>query len=181
MKILTRFSKGGVLLQNIGGLHIQYYVVCQRKLWLYSKQIGFETEHERVIEGTLLHEKSYPRKDKELAIGDAVVDVIDGEYIQETKLSSKMQKADEWQLLYYLYLLKLRGIEKKGKIAYTKEKKIVEVVLTEEKEKELKKKIASVYRVMESGTAPKFKKLPYCKNCAYYDFCFAVEGEDDAT
>lgn len=160
---------------------MQYYVVCQRKLWLYSKQIGFETEHDRVFEGTLLHEKSYSRKDKELAIGDAVVDVIDGEYIQETKLSSKMQKADEWQLLYYLYLLKQRGIKKKGKIAYTKEKKIVEVVLTEDKEKELKKKIAGIYRVIESECAPKLKKLSYCKNCAYYDFCFVLEGEDGAT
>ncbi|MFC5542543.1 CRISPR-associated protein Cas4 [Ureibacillus suwonensis] len=168
-------------MQSIGGLHMQYYVVCPRKLWLYSKQIGFETEHDRVIEGTLLHEKSYPRKDKELVIGDAVVDVIDDEYIQETKLSSKMQKADEWQLLYYLYLLKQRGIEKKGKIAYTKEKKVVEVVLTEDNEKELKKKIAGIYRVIESDSAPKFKKLPYCKNCAYFDFCFALEGKDDAT
>ena len=118
-------------MHNIGGLHIQYYEVCKRKLWLYSKQIGFETEHERVIEGTLLHESSYARKEKELAIDQAVIDVIDGEFIQETKLSSKMQRVDEWQLLYYLYLLKRRGIEKRGKIAYTKEKKVVEVTLTE--------------------------------------------------
>lgn len=160
---------------------MQYYLVCPRKLWLYSKQIGYETEHERVIEGTFLHEKAYPRKDKEIVIEDAVIDVIDGEYIQETKLSSKMQKVDEWQLLYYLFLLKQRGIEKKGKIAYTKEKKVVEVVLTEKKEKKLKKKIAEIYRVIESEFAPKFKKLPYCNNCAYYDFCFALEAEGDAT
>lgn len=168
-------------MQNIGGLHMQYYIVCQRKLWLYSKQIGFETEHERVIEGTLLHEKAYARKEKELEIGDAVIDVMDSEFVQETKLSSKMQKADEWQLLYYLYLLKQRGIEKRGKIAYTKEKKVVEVELTEEKEKQVKKHIATIYQIIESDIAPKFKKLPYCKNCAYYDFCFVLEGDDDAT
>lgn len=168
-------------MQSIGGVHIQYFIVCRRKLWLYSKQIGFEAEHERVMEGALLHETSYARKEKELAIGDAVIDVIDGDFVQETKLSSKMQTADEWQLLYYLYLLKQRGIEKRGKIAYTKEKKVVEVVLTEEKEKQLKKKISDIYQIVESDFAPKFKKLPYCKNCAYYDFCFVLEGDDDAT
>ncbi|MCT6942538.1 MAG: CRISPR-associated protein Cas4 [Metasolibacillus sp.] len=162
---------------KIGGLHMQYYLVCKRKLWLYSRQISFEKEHDRVIEGTILHESSYARKDKELSIGDAVIDVIDGEFVQETKLSSKMQSVDEWQLLYYLYLLKQRGIEKRGKIAYTKEKKIIEVELTDEKEQEVKNKIAQIYKIIEADFAPKLKKLPYCKNCAYYDFCYALEGE----
>ncbi|OCS89255.1 CRISPR-associated protein Cas4 [Caryophanon latum] len=168
-------------MHSIGGLHIQYYEVCKRKLWLYSKQIGFETEHERVIEGTLLHESSYARKEKELAIDEAVIDVIDGEFVQETKLSSKMQRVDEWQLLYYLYLLKQKGIEKRGKIAYTKEKKVVEVTLTEEKERQLKRKIADIHSILKSQFAPKFKKLPYCKSCAYFDFCFITEEDADAT
>ncbi|OCS84761.1 CRISPR-associated protein Cas4 [Caryophanon tenue] len=168
-------------MQSIGGLHIQYYEVCKRKLWLYSKQIGFETEHERVIEGTLLHESSYARKEKELAIDQAVIDVVDGEFIQETKLSSKMQRVDEWQLLYYLYLLKQKGIEKRGKIAYTKEKKVVEVTLTEEKERQLKRKIADINSILTSEFAPKLKKMPYCKNCAYFDFCFITEEDADAT
>lgn len=86
-----------------------------------------------MIEGALLHENSYARKDKEIAIDGAVIDVLDGDFVQETKLSSKMQKVDEWQLLYYLYLLKKRGIKKQGKIAYTKEKKVIVVELTEEK------------------------------------------------
>lgn len=164
--------------QKIGGLHVQYYTVCKRKLWLYSKQISFETDHDKVIEGTLLHENSYKRKDKELEIGDAVIDAMDSEFVQETKLSSKMQKADEWQLLYYLFLLKNRGIEKRGKIVYTKEKKVITLELTEEKEKQLKKIIAEIYQIIEAEWAPKFKKLPYCKSCAYYDFCYATEGDE---
>lgn len=164
--------------QTVGGLHVQYFAVCKRKLWLYSKQIGFETEHEKVIEGTVLHENSYRRKKKEYNISNhAVVDVVDQEYIQETKLSSKMQKADELQLLYYLYLLKLRGIDKKGRIAYTKEKKVIDVELTEEKEKEIKRILAEIHTILEEPFAPKLKKKPYCKSCAYYDFCYALEEE----
>lgn len=168
------------MVYEVGGLHIQYYAICKRKLWLYSRQISFETENERVIEGTFLHENSYKRKNKDLMIGDgSKIDVIDPQYVQETKLSSKMQKADELQILYYLYILKKRGIEKRGKIAYTKEKKIVEVELDEKNEKKIRQVLAEVYQIIENDEAPKLKKLPYCKNCAYYDFCFALEGSDD--
>lgn len=161
--------------QKIGGLHVQYFSICKRKLWLYSRQISFETEHEKVIEGTLLHEKAYSRKKKELTLEDSVIDVLDGAYIQETKLSSKMQHSDELQLLYYLYLLKNRGVIKKGKIAYTKEKKVVEVILTEENEQRIKRVIAEIYQILQSDKSPVLKRLPYCKNCAYYDFCYALE------
>ncbi|MDQ0215611.1 CRISPR-associated exonuclease Cas4 [Oikeobacillus pervagus] len=168
---------------EVGGLHIQYYSICKRKLWLYSRQISFETAHEKVIEGTLLHEGSYKRKKKEIMLGDhAKIDVLDQQFVQETKLSSKMQKADELQLLYYLYLLKQRGIEKRGRIAYTKEKKVVEIELNEENEKKIRKVIAEVFKIIESEQTPKLVKLPYCRNCAYFDFCFALEGgDDDAT
>lgn len=168
---------------EIGGLHIQYYAVCKRKLWLYSRQISFETEHERVIEGTLLHEDAYKRKNKEVLISDgAKIDVIDKEFVQETKLSSKMQHADELQLLYYLFVLKQRGIEKKGKIAYTKEKKVIEIELNKKNEKRLEQVIKEVTEILERERAPELRKLPYCKSCAYYDFCYALEGgEDDKT
>lgn len=172
------FHSGDTMEQKIGGVHVQYFHICKRKLWLYSKQISFENDHERVIEGALLHENSYARKDKEIAIDGAVIDVLDGDFVQETKLSSKMQKVDEWQLLYYLYLLKKRGIKKQGKIAYTKEKKVIVVELTEEKEQKVAKMIADIYKIVETEYAPKLKKLPYCKNCAYYDFCYSFEESD---
>lgn len=109
---------------EVGGLHIQYYAVCKRKLWLYSRQISFETEHERVIEGSLLHENSYKRKEKELMVGDgAKIDVINSEFVQETKLSSKMKDADELQLLYYLYMLKKEGLRKKEELPIRRKRK----------------------------------------------------------
>lgn len=168
--------------KEVGGLHLHYYAICKRKLWLYSHQISFELEHDRVLEGTLLHEKSYPRKNKELMVNESTkIDVMDAQFVQETKLSSKMQKADELQLLYYLYMLKKRGIEKRGKLAYTKEKKTVEVNLDEQNEKKVAKALAETFRIIESDSVPKVIKLPYCKNCAYYDFCYALEGTDDET
>lgn len=163
----------------VGGVHIQYYFVCHRKLWLYAKNLGLEEEHERVLDGKLLHEKSYERANKkELFVdGNFKIDALDGEYVREVKLSSKMTKADKYQLLFYLYQLKKRGLERKGLVSYTKEKKTEEIVLTEKYEKELDKIEAEIRQIINFSSPPKLVKKKYCKSCAYFDFCFATEQE----
>lgn len=168
---------------SVGGLHLQYYVLCQRKLWLYDRGIGMEDESDQVLKGTVLHENSYSYlKEKEILIDNTFkIDALDGKYIREVKLSSKMQDSDKMQMLFYLYQLSLRGINKKGLISYTKEKKTLEIELTEENKRTVKRAIAGVYEILEKKTPPVVKKLPYCKSCAYYGFCYAMEvDEDDA-
>src|SRR5699024_11594086 len=75
------------------------------------------------------------------------VDALDSEYVREVKLTSKMTKADQYQLLFYLYRLKKRGLVRKGLVSYAKERKTEEIVLTkadeeaiEDIEKEIKQK-----------------------------------------
>lgn len=140
-----------------------------------------ESESDKVLQGSVLHENSYPRLNKkEILIDDAFkLDAIDSEYVREIKLSSKMEKSDTMQMLFYLYQLYLRGIKKKGLISYTKEKKTVEVLLTEENMNKVQKAIAEVYQIIDRETPPALKKLPYCKSCAYYPFCFSREDDDD--
>lgn len=82
-------------------------------------------------------------------------------------------------MLFYLYQLYLRGIKKKGLISYTKERKTVEVLLTEENNRKVQKAIAEVYQIIDRNTPPPLMKLRYCKSCAYYPFCFSREDEDD--
>lgn len=165
----------------LGGIHVQYYFVCHRKLWLYGKNLGFEEESEKVLDGKLLHEKAYKRANKkELMISDDFkIDVLDGEYVREVKLSSKMTKADRYQLLYYLYQLKKRGLIRKGLVSYTKEKKTEEIILTKEDEKELEKIEVHIKKILNSPTPPKLIKKKYCRSCAYYDFCFTTELEEE--
>lgn len=164
----------------VSGLDVQYYFVCKRKLWLYGKGLGIETENERVAEGTLLHERSYKNVDqKEIMIdGQFKIDAIDGEYIREVKISSKMTEADRWQLLFYLYELKKRGLQLKGLISYTKEKRTEEVILTEQYEKQLEQIIEDIGRIQELRTPPSVIHVPYCRKCAYYDFCYSGEQEE---
>lgn len=162
------------------GLDIQYYFVCKRKLWLYGKGLGIETDSERVAEGTLLHERAYKNAEhRELMIdGYFKIDAIDGEYIREVKISSKMTEADRWQLLFYLHELKKRGLHLKGLISYTKEKRTEEVCLTEQDEIKIEEIIQDIVRIQSMTFPPKVINVSYCKKCAYYDFCYSGEMEE---
>lgn len=164
----------------ISGLHIQYFIVCKRKLWLYSKNLGFEEGHDRILDGKLLHERSYQYADKkELMVEDTFkIDVLDGEYVREVKLSRKMTEADKYQLLFYLYQLKIRGLIRKGLISYTKERRTEEIILTEEDEEKIKLMEKEIKEIIAKESAPPLIKKPYCKSCAYFDFCFVVEDEE---
>lgn len=160
------------------GLQVQYYVVCKRKLWLYTHQISFEQDYDRVLEGKILHEQSYNRKKtKEVMIDQLIkIDLYDEKYVGEVKSSSKMWQADQAQLLYYLYVLKQYGINRKGRMHYPKEKKVEEITLEKEDEEYLERILVGIKEVISKNKPPKIKKLPYCIKCAYYQFCWVGEA-----
>lgn len=159
------------------GTKVNYYFICKRKLWLFSKGIAMEDNSDRVLSGKLIHEDVYPRmKKRERLIDDLLrVDILDGDYVREIKISSKMTLSDKMQLMYYLFYLKQLGINKKGLLNYVKEKKQEEIELTDEMEEKIKEVLIDIKNIVESEVPPKLKKLPYCTKCAYYEFCFARE------
>src|SRR5690625_1931899 len=152
---------------QIGGLHIQYYFICHRKLWLYAKNLGQEEGYENVQDGKILHEHAHQRaQKKEIYTEEGFkIDALDGEYVREVKLSSKMTEADKYQLLFYLYQLKKRGLERKGLISYTREKKTEEIILTKEDEEKLEEIEKHILEIMEFSYPPPTIKKPYCKKC----------------
>jgi len=166
-------------MKMIGGLHVQYYFICKRKLWLYAKNLGMEEGHERVQDGRILHERSYKRaQKKELFVDEGFkVDALDGDYVREVKLTSKMTEADKYQLLYYLYQLKKRGLIRKGLVSYTKKKRTEEIELTLKDESKMDEIERDIKRIINQSYAPKLLDKPYCKKCAYYDFCY-ISDED---
>ena len=159
------------------GLQVQYYKVCQRKLWLHAHQISFEHESDQVLQGKILHEQSYNhKKNKEVMIENLIkIDLYDDHYVGEVKSSSKMEEADKMQLLYYLYVLKRYDIVRRGRLHYPKEKKIVEIELTPSDEKRLEGILVEIKDIIAGGKPPKAKRLPYCGKCAYYHFCWVGE------
>lgn len=160
---------------------MHYYAICQRKLWLFHKGLGLENDgHDRVMEGKILHERAYPGTEREIQPGgDVRIDRVDGEYVREIKLTSRMKQADRLQMLYYLYILKEKGVHKKGLLSYTTEKQTEEIVLDNAGEEKVKRALADIVEIL-NGPVPAFRKLSYCGKCAYKDFCYSGEEEDGA-
>lgn len=165
---------------KVQGIKVNYYFICKRKLWLFDKGIAMEDNSDRVLHGKIVHENSYSRSNnhKEKLIDNIIkLDIIENETVKEVKLSSKMKTSDRMQILYYLFYLKQMGITKKGTINYVKEKKIEEVELTEESEKTIKETLIKINNLLKELKPPMVEKLPYCKKCAYYEFCYVKERE----
>lgn len=163
------------------GVKVNYYYVCKRKLWLFSKGITMEHLSERVLSGKALHETAYSRqKNREIEIDDIIkLDIVDGEFVREIKLSSKMSNSHRMQLLYYLYYLHMRGIEKKGIINYVKEKKQEFVELSEKDENEIEKALIEIKNICSMEKPPSVERNAICKKCSYYEFCYVKEVEID--
>lgn len=161
------------------GIKVNYYFICKRKLWLFDKGITMEEKNDRVLQGKNLHEIAYPRqKTKEVLIDDIIkVDIMEEDNIKEIKISSKMWLADKMQIAYYLYYLDYLGIKKTGTINYVKEKRIEEIKLTDELKRQIEETLIDIKNIVSMKKPPEFQKLPYCKKCAYYEFCYAKEIE----
>ncbi|NJF24255.1 CRISPR-associated protein Cas4 [Thermococcus sp. Bubb.Bath] len=154
---------------------IQYYFTCKRELWFFSRGLQFDFENEDMLIGRVIHRESYEREWKEVMLGDAKLDVVikrGGVEVVEVKKSSKLEEPALWQLKYYLYLLKKAGTNAKGIIAYPAEGKREEVVISDEDIAILERAIKDIKRVISLERPPKAERKPYCKKCAYRDFCW---------
>ena len=156
------------------GIKINYLYVCKRKLWLFSKNITFENKSDKVYLGKLLHESSYPKeKHKEILIDNLItIDIMSNGSIREVKYSSKMKEADIMQVVYYLYYLKQKGIQKQGIINYPKEKRKEVLELTPEYEEKVKQALKEIEEITTKPFPPPAQKQRICKSCAYFEFCW---------
>ena len=160
---------------KLTGTQINYYFVCHRKLWLFSHDISMEHNSDTVYMGKLIGEESFNREKKEIGIDGVIkIDFIGSDgIIHEVKKSNKVEKAHEFQLLYYLYHLKLKGIANiHGELNYPKLKQKKTVQLTSEKEIELEKVLDMIRDIVDQKEIPERLKVSFCKKCSYYDLCW---------
>ena len=160
--------------ESITGVQVAYFIICKRKLWLFSHQIGMEQSSEKVKLGSLLHETSYKRKMKEVELESIKIDFLENKgEIHEVKKSRKIEDAHEFQMLYYLFYLKKKGIPGlKGVIDYPLLRRRKEVMLDRDKEIQILKILREIESIIEQGKPPLADRLPYCKSCSYYNFCW---------
>lgn len=157
------------------GTQVNYFIVCPRKLWLFSHDVTMEHTSELVELGQLLHESSYAREHKEIQIERIKIDFSGKEgVIHEIKKGRSLEEAHRYQLLYYLYYLKQTGVDAiKGEIDYPKLRKKVIVELTPEAERELEGILKNIKGVLtQTQPPPRIDKLSICKKCSYYELCY---------
>jgi CRISPR-associated exonuclease Cas4 len=163
---------------NLTATHINYYMVCKRKLWLFANGIQMEHTSDAVAEGKLIHETAYPQRAErytELEIDGSVIDFYDGSHqvIHEIKKSDKVETAHEWQVKYYIWLLRKNGIEGvRGVIEYPKLRATTHVELNNEDVARLEKIVAEIAETVASEDCPPRIEARICKNCSYYEFCY---------
>lgn len=162
---------------KVTGMEINYYYICKRKLWLFSKGITMEENSERVISGQILHENSFNNeKSKEVLIDNLIkIDVIDKKTIKEIKSSSKMKLSDSMQVYYYLWYLEQIGIHKTGEINYIKEKKKVRLELNDNIRNEIVDTMKDINKIKSLEKSPSIVKNRICTKCAYHNLCFIGE------
>lgn len=158
----------------ITGTQIAYYVVCLRKLWLFSKSISMEHTSELVEIGKIIHDNSYSRKKKEITFEGIKVDIFEAKkgIIHEVKKSRSLEESHTWQLKYYLYYFKEREIEIEGMIDYPKLKRRERVNLSENDILTLKEMLYNIRRIVSEPSPPLPINKPFCKKCSYYEFCY---------
>ena len=163
------------------GTHFNYYLICQRKLWLFANGIQMENTSDLVYEGKLLHETSYPRraeKYQEIELDGIKIDYYDprNKVIHEIKKSDKHEEAHEWQVKYYLYVLEQNGVVgATGLLEYPKLHKINEVLLTTPDREAIREMITDIGKIVHQELCPERIQKSQCKNCSYFDFCWSGE------
>ena len=169
--------------------HINYYHVCKRKLWLFCHGINMEHTSDAVYDGKMLHETSYPQRNEkhsELSIEAKFNDIdlygkIDfydarQKIIHETKRSNKIEKAHEWQVKFYLWLLKLNGIEEAAAtLEYPLLRHTDHIELLEEDIVHLQTGIEAIVQLRQSEQCPLVINAAICKSCSYYELCYVGE------
>ena len=136
-----------------------------------------EDNSEQVKIGKAIHEERAENKNNtEIAIDNIRLDKLTKEYLTEVKKSDADAEAAKWQLLYYLKVLKTKGVIRKGKLEFAeknkKDKKIIIIELTDEVENELDKYIDEIEQLLNQDRIPECINKSTCKKCAYYEYCY---------
>lgn len=162
---------------RINGTLVNYYFHCKRQCYLHGNRLNLEDNSEMVKIGKAIHEeKSKEKENTEISIENIKLDKLTLEYLTEIKKSDADLDAAKWQLIYYLKILKDKGIYRKGKLEFIERnkgsKKTIIYELNDEIEKELELNIKNIENLILSDEIPMVLNSSKCKKCAYYEYCY---------
>ena len=162
---------------KINGTLINYYFHCKRQCWLHGNRINLEDNSEDVKIGKAIHKiKEEKARNTEIAIDNIKIDKLTKDYLVEIKKSDADVEASKWQLLFYLKVLRDKGIYRKGKLEFVERNKtsnkIIYLELDEEKISQLNQLVSDIEELIYNVSIPDVINKPTCKKCAYYEYCY---------
>jgi CRISPR-associated exonuclease Cas4 len=161
---------------------INLYHICKRELWLHAHGIRMEHTSYTVYEGKLIHETVYPQRAeryREIELGGVKIDFYDphNKVVHEIKKSDKAEAAHVAQVKYYLYVLEQHGVTgATGILEYPKLRQTDRVYLDEQDRQDIERWLTDIRQILARETCPPRLNKPLCKQCSYYDFCYAGEA-----
>lgn len=162
---------------EITGTLVWYYVICPREAWLMAHEVEPEREFELLAQGRLNQEAHYGRATKELSLPGMRLDQVRREkgrlIVSEVKKSSRFLPATRLQLGYYLWRLREEGVEASGEILVPKERRREIVELTPELIAEVEETMEEIGTLLREPAPPPAVKIPFCRRCAYAEFCWS--------
>ena len=143
---------------KVNGTLMNYYFHCRRQCYLHGNRVNLEDNSENVQIGKAIHEeKAVGSSNSEIAIENIKLDKLTAEYLTEIKKSDADEEAAKWQLYYYLYVLKTKGIVRKGRLQFVeknkKDSKTLILELTPEIEKQLNTYVDKIEDLLEQDYA----------------------------
>ena len=144
-------------MRKVTGVMVYYYFVCRRKLWYFDRDLNMESNSELVGMGKLIDETSYGRERKSIMIDETInIDFMkDWKIIHEVKKSRKIDIASKWQLKYYIWTLRNRGVEiEKGILDYPVIRKREDIYLDESEEEELLEVLSDIEKILDRNLPP---------------------------
>ena len=162
---------------KVNGTLINYYFHCKRQCYLHGNRLNLEDNSEIVKIGKAIHEeKSKEKENTEISIENIKLDKLTSEYLTEIKKSDSDLEAAKWQLIYYLKVLKDKGVYRKGKLEFIERnkssKKTIVYELNDEIEEELYLNIKNIENLILGNEIPEVLNSSKCKKCAYYEYCY---------
>lgn len=162
---------------KINGTLINYYFHCKRQCYLHGNRLNLEDNSEDVKIGRAIHEeKSENGNNTEIEIDNIKIDKITKDYLVEVKKSDADVEAAKWQIIYYLKVLKDKGIDRKGKLEFVEKNKtsnkIVYIELSDEILKKLDLYLIAIENLLKQEEVPEVLNKPKCKKCSYYEYCY---------
>lgn len=161
---------------TVTGTLVNYYIHCKRQCYLHGNKLNLEDNSEIVKIGKAIHEGRGSADNTELSIDQIKIDKLTKEYLIEVKKSDADLEAAKWQLLYYLYILKEKGVKRKGRLEIVEKNrsggKQEIIILDEVNEEKIRKIVKEIEELLASEIIPERLETASCKKCAYYEYCY---------